>query len=50
MSEAHRRTVESGYNRQEVSFVRYAGPRTGPGSGNESETWLWVLAHKGLSL
>jgi len=26
--------------------IRHAEPRTGPGTGNESETWLWVLANK----
>jgi 2-polyprenyl-3-methyl-5-hydroxy-6-metoxy-1,4-benzoquinol methylase len=28
--------------------VHYAEPRTGNGIGEESETWLWVLAGKGL--
>ena len=32
---------------REVGFViRYAEPRTSVGTGDESETWLWVLAHK----
>ncbi len=26
--------------------IRYAEPRTGKGVGDESETWLWVLARK----
>ena len=26
--------------------VHYAEPRTGKGTGDESETWLWVLARK----
>ena len=26
--------------------VRYAEPRTGGGTGDETETWLWVLASK----
>jgi 2-polyprenyl-3-methyl-5-hydroxy-6-metoxy-1,4-benzoquinol methylase len=29
--------------------IRYAEPRTGGGTGDESETWLWVLAHKGAT-
>jgi 2-polyprenyl-3-methyl-5-hydroxy-6-metoxy-1,4-benzoquinol methylase len=28
--------------------VHYAEPRTGNGIGEESETWLWILAGKGL--
>ena len=36
---------------REAGFViRYAEPRTGGGTGNESETWLWVLARKGATL
>jgi len=32
---------------REAGFViRYAEPRTGGGTGDESETWLWVLARK----
>ena len=34
MSEAHHHTVER---------------RTGGGTGDESETWLWVLARKGAT-
>ena len=26
--------------------IRYAEPRTGGGTGDETETWLWVLARK----
>ena len=26
--------------------IRYAEPRTGGGTGDETETWLWVLASK----
>ena len=26
--------------------IRYAEPRTGGGTGGETETWLWVLASK----
>jgi cyclopropane fatty-acyl-phospholipid synthase-like methyltransferase len=34
---------------REAGFeVHYAEPRTGIGPGEESETWLWVLAGKGL--
>jgi 2-polyprenyl-3-methyl-5-hydroxy-6-metoxy-1,4-benzoquinol methylase len=29
--------------------IRYAEPRTGGGTGDESETWLWVLARKGAT-
>jgi 2-polyprenyl-3-methyl-5-hydroxy-6-metoxy-1,4-benzoquinol methylase len=29
--------------------IRYAEPRTGGGTGDESETWLWVLARKGAA-
>lgn len=33
---------------REAGFeVLYAEPRTGGGTGEESETWLWVLARKG---
>jgi hypothetical protein len=28
---------------------RYAEPRTGGSTGDESETWLWVLARKGAT-
>jgi hypothetical protein len=32
---------------REVGFgIHYAEPRTGGGPGDESETWLWVLACK----
>ena len=32
---------------REASFeIRYAEPRTGRGTGDETETWLWVLAVK----
>ncbi|HJQ29913.1 MAG TPA: class I SAM-dependent methyltransferase [Rubrobacter sp.] len=32
---------------REAGFeLRYAEPRTGGGTGDEDETWLWVLAHK----
>jgi 2-polyprenyl-3-methyl-5-hydroxy-6-metoxy-1,4-benzoquinol methylase len=32
---------------REVGFgIRYAEPRTGPGTGDAEETWLWVLARK----
>ena len=32
---------------REAGFeIRYAEPRTGGGTGDETETWLWVLAHK----
>ena len=32
---------------REAGFqIRYAEPRTSKGTGNESETWLWVLAGK----
>jgi 2-polyprenyl-3-methyl-5-hydroxy-6-metoxy-1,4-benzoquinol methylase len=35
---------------REAGFViRYAEPRTGGGPGDESETWLWVLALKGAT-
>jgi 2-polyprenyl-3-methyl-5-hydroxy-6-metoxy-1,4-benzoquinol methylase len=35
---------------REAGFgIRYAEPRTGGGTGEESETWLWVLAHKGAT-
>ena len=35
---------------REAGFViRYAEPRTGGGPGDESETWLWVLARKGAT-
>jgi SAM-dependent methyltransferase len=35
---------------REAGFViRYAEPRTGGGTGGESETWLWVLARKGAA-
>jgi SAM-dependent methyltransferase len=35
---------------REAGFaVRYAEPRTGGGTGDESETWLWVLARKGVA-
>jgi SAM-dependent methyltransferase len=35
---------------REAGFViRYAEPRTGGGTGDESETWLWVLARKGAA-
>jgi 2-polyprenyl-3-methyl-5-hydroxy-6-metoxy-1,4-benzoquinol methylase len=30
--------------------IHYAEPRSGGGTGDESETWLWVLARRGLSL
>ena len=34
---------------REAGFgVLYAEPRTGGGTGNDEETWLWVLARKGL--
>ncbi|CAA9478698.1 MAG: hypothetical protein AVDCRST_MAG02-4687 [uncultured Rubrobacteraceae bacterium] len=34
---------------REAGFdVLYAGPRTGGGTGDSEETWLWVLARKGL--
>lgn len=29
--------------------IHYAEPRTGGGTGDESETWLWVLARKGAA-
>jgi cyclopropane fatty-acyl-phospholipid synthase-like methyltransferase len=29
--------------------IRYAEPRTGGGTGDASETWLWVLAGKGTT-
>jgi hypothetical protein len=33
---------------REAGFgIRYAKPRTGGGTGDESETGLWVLARKG---
>jgi cyclopropane fatty-acyl-phospholipid synthase-like methyltransferase len=33
---------------REASFeLRYAEPRTGKGTSDETETWLWVLAGKG---
>jgi 2-polyprenyl-3-methyl-5-hydroxy-6-metoxy-1,4-benzoquinol methylase len=46
--------VWSHYDRQanvamlrEAGFeIQYAEPRTGGGTGDESETWLWVLARK----
>ena len=32
---------------REAGFeIRYAEPRTGGGTGDETETWLWVLASK----
>ena len=32
---------------REAGFeIRYAERRTGGGTGDETETWLWVLAHK----
>jgi cyclopropane fatty-acyl-phospholipid synthase-like methyltransferase len=32
---------------REAGFeIHYAEPRTGKGTGDESETWLWVLAQK----
>ena len=32
---------------QEAGFeIQYAEPRTGGGTGDETETWLWVLASK----
>jgi hypothetical protein len=32
---------------REAGFeMRYAEPRTGRGTGDETETWLWVLARK----
>jgi 2-polyprenyl-3-methyl-5-hydroxy-6-metoxy-1,4-benzoquinol methylase len=32
---------------QDAGFeIRYAEPRTGEGTGDETETWLWVLASK----
>ena len=35
---------------REAGFeIRYAEPRTGGGTGGENETWLWVLAGKGLA-
>ena len=35
---------------REAGFgIRYAEPRTGGGPGDESETWLWVLACKGAT-
>jgi 2-polyprenyl-3-methyl-5-hydroxy-6-metoxy-1,4-benzoquinol methylase len=35
---------------REAGFaIRYAEPRTGGGTGDESETWLWVLARKGAA-
>ena len=35
---------------REAGFgIRYAEPRTGGGTGDEGETWLWVLARKGAS-
>jgi 2-polyprenyl-3-methyl-5-hydroxy-6-metoxy-1,4-benzoquinol methylase len=35
---------------REAGFgIRYAEPRTGGGTGGESETWLWVLARKGAA-
>jgi hypothetical protein len=35
---------------REAGFgIRSAEPRTGGGTGDESETWLWVLARKGAS-
>jgi SAM-dependent methyltransferase len=35
---------------REAGFgIRYAEPRTGGGTGDESETWLWVLARKGAT-
>jgi 2-polyprenyl-3-methyl-5-hydroxy-6-metoxy-1,4-benzoquinol methylase len=30
--------------------IHYAEPRSDGGTGDESETWLWVLARRGLSL
>jgi 2-polyprenyl-3-methyl-5-hydroxy-6-metoxy-1,4-benzoquinol methylase len=35
--------------RQAGFELRYAEPRTGGGTGNEDETWLWVLARKSLT-
>jgi 2-polyprenyl-3-methyl-5-hydroxy-6-metoxy-1,4-benzoquinol methylase len=32
--------------RDAVFEIRYAEPRTGEGTGDETETWLWVLARK----
>jgi 2-polyprenyl-3-methyl-5-hydroxy-6-metoxy-1,4-benzoquinol methylase len=32
--------------RDAVFEIRYAEPRTGGGTGDEAETWLWVLASK----
>ena len=46
MNERHRRTVESGYVQEAGFEIRYAEPRTGGGTGDESETRLWVLARK----
>jgi cyclopropane fatty-acyl-phospholipid synthase-like methyltransferase len=35
---------------REAGFeIHYAEPRTGGGTGDESETWLWILARKGTS-
>jgi 2-polyprenyl-3-methyl-5-hydroxy-6-metoxy-1,4-benzoquinol methylase len=35
---------------REAGFgIHYAEPRTGGGTGDESETWLWVLARKGAT-
>jgi len=35
---------------REAGFgIHYAEPRTGGGPGEESETWLWVLARKGAT-
>jgi 2-polyprenyl-3-methyl-5-hydroxy-6-metoxy-1,4-benzoquinol methylase len=32
---------------REAGFeIQYADPRTGGGTGDESETWLWILARK----
>jgi hypothetical protein len=28
--------------------IVYAEPRTGKGTGDAEETWLWVLARKGF--
>lgn len=35
--------------RQSGFEILHAGPRTGTGTGDTEETWLWVLASKGLS-
>ena len=35
---------------REAGFeIHYAEPRTGGDTGDESETWLWILARKGTS-